>query len=336
MPSACLNEPRARVRLSSGRLIVHGPDPEGSGREVELRQMPLRDLDRVIAIESVQFTSEALGALLRHQIPVTLLSHSGQFLGAFQPAVNHHGFSRLRQFQLQQDAGFTLAMAGRIVSAKIYNQRRVIQRMAANRKLDLSGDLTRMDQMLSAASRCQSIDELRGCEGAASARYFQLWATFLPEAFPFEHRSRRPPHNPVNACISFGSTLLYNEAAAFIHAHGLDPALGLLHSTENGRWSLALDLMEPFRPVLAEALALDLFTHQILNAGHFQPQQGGIYLNQEGRAKFIMQYERRMERQFFAEALGARTTLRQQLEAQATLFKSALDDPARFEPFLMN
>jgi CRISPR-associated protein Cas1 len=336
MPTACLNEPRARVRLSSERLIVHGPDPEGSGRELELRQMPLRDLDRVIAIESVQFTSEALGALLRHEIPVTLLSHSGQFLGAFQPAVNHHGLSRLRQFQLQQDDAFAMQMAGRIVSAKIYNQRRVIQRMAANRQLDLADELTRMDQMLSAISRCQTIDELRGCEGAASARYFQLWATFLPEAFPFERRSRRPPHNPVNACISFGSTLLYNEAAAFIHAHGLDPALGLLHSTENGRWSLALDLMEPFRPVLAEALALDLFTHQILNAGHFEPQQGGIYLNKDGRAKFVMQYERRMERQFYAEAIGSRTTLRQQLEAQATQFKAALDDPAKFEPFLMN
>ena len=329
-------EPRARVRLDSGRLIVNGPDPDGSGREVELRQMPLRDLDRVIAIESVQFTSEALGALLRHQIPITLLSRSGQFLGAFQPAINRHGLSRLRQFQLQKDHTFTMQMAGRIVAAKIYNQRRVIQRMAANRKLDLADDLLRMEQMLAAATRCHSTDELRGCEGAASARYFQLWAAFLPEGFPFERRSRRPLHNAVNACLSFGSTLLYNEAAAFIHAHGLDPALGLLHSKENGRWSLALDLMEPFRPVLAEALALDLFTHQILNASHFEPQQGGIYLNQEGRAKFILQYERRMERQFYGESTGHRTTLRQQLEAQATQFKSALDDTAKFEPFLMN
>lgn len=336
MPTACLNQPRARVHLASERLIVHGPDPDGSGREVELRQIPIRDLDRVIAIESVQFTSESLGALLRADVPITLLSHSGQFLGAFQPATNHHGHSRLRQFQCQQDAAFTLTMAGRIVSAKIYNQRRVIQRMAANRKQDAAGELSRMEQMLAATSRCTSLDELRGCEGAASARYFQLWAGFLPAAFPFGYRSRRPPHNPVNACISFGSTLLYSEAAAFIHAHGLDPALGLLHSTENGRWSLALDLMEPFRPVLAEALALDLFTHQILNDKHFAPQNGGIYLNSEGRAKFFMQYERRMERQFYSEAHGHRTTLRQQLEAQATHFKAALDEPGKFEPFLMN
>ena len=182
----------------------------------------------------------------------------------------------------------------------------------------------------------RSLDELRGFEGAATARYFQAWAAFLPEAFPFERRSTRPPLNPVNACISFGATLLYHEAVAFIHAHGLDPALGLLHTTEDGRWSLALDLIEPFRPVLVEALALDLFSHQMLDAGNFEPREGGIYLNDAGRKKFILQYERRMERQFMSECAGHRTTLRLQLEHQAVLFKAALDAPDRFEPFLMN
>ena len=336
MPTACLNQPRCRVRLESERLIVHGPDPAGGDRTIELRQIPLRDLDRVIAVESTQFTSESIGALLRREIPLTFLDHSGRFLGAFQPAINDHGRSRMSQYRRHSDGPFVLEMAGRIVAAKIYNQRRVIQRMAANRKSDFAGGLLRLEQMLSAASRCGSVDEIRGCEGAASARYFELWAAFLPPDFPFERRSRRPPHNPVNACISFGSTLLYNECAAFLHAHGLDPAPGLLHVTENGRWSLALDLMEPFRPVLTEALALDLFTHQILNASHFEPSHGGIYLNTEGRARFLLQYERRMERQFLSEHVAHRTTLRQQLEAQATMFKSALDVPEKFQPFLMN
>lgn len=131
-------------------------------------------------------------------------------------------------------------------------------------------------------------------------------------------------------------TLLYSEAVAFLHAHGLDPALGLLHATEDGRWSLALDLLEPFRPVLVEALALDLFSHQILNADHFEPRNGGVYLNEPGRKKFILQYERRMERQFLSECVEHRTTLRQQLEQQAVMYKSALEQPDRFEPFLLN
>jgi len=200
----------------------------------------------------------------------------------------------------------------------------------------LKNTLGWLDAIFASLKTSQSIDELRGYEGASTARYFQAWASFLPAQFPFERRSTRPPLNAVNACISFGATLLYAEAVAYIHAHGLDPALGLLHTTENGRWSLALDLIEPFRPVLVEALALDLFSHQILNADHFEPRNGGVYLNEQGRKKFILQYERRMERQFLSECVEHRTTLRQQLEQQAVMYKSALEQPDKFEPFLLN
>lgn len=334
MPTACLNQPRLNVKLSSKVLHVYGPDE--SGRVTLQRQIPIHDLDRVIANESVQFSTDAIVALLRQNIPLTLLSHRGQFLGSFLPATNHHGRSRLLQYQKQQESTFPLELSKKIITAKIYNQRRVIQRMASNRKISFDSELQRLEQMMRQSSRAKCLEELRGCEGAASARYFQIWGRFLPENFPFQFRSRRPPHNPVNACLSFASTLLYHEMAAFLHAHGLDPALGMLHQTENGRWSLALDLMEPFRPVLAEALTLDSFTHQILNDTHFHPHDNGIYLNTEGRRKFLLQYERRMDRQFMSEAVGHRTTLRQQIEAQATMLKAALDEPTKFEPFVMN
>ena len=129
---------------------------------------------------------------------------------------------------------------------------------------------------------------------------------------------------------------MYQETVSAIHARGLDPALGLLHATEDGRWSLALDVMEPFRSVLVEALALDVFTHRILNETHFHPHEGGVYLNDEGRARFVVQYERRMERQFMSEFAGHRTTLRQQLENSAARFKKELETPGSFEAFLMN
>ena len=389
MPTACINQPDCRVHLKSERLEVFGHN-ETTGRDEVLREIPLRDLDRLIVTESVQITSAAMAAVLRAEIPVNYLGWNGQYLGGFLPAVNRHGLARLRQYERTRDAKFGLQMAGRIVTAKVYNQRRVLQRLGAGRRLapepsaddhdpagpicqqpqalngesgggpagtlerrqdaaesrsagqdacptaPLDGTLAWMDGLFASLKMSQTIDELRGYEGAATARYFQAWSGFLPDEFPFERRSTRPPLNPVNACISFGATLLYTEAVAFIHAHGLDPALGLLHATEDGRWSLALDLMEPFRPVLVEALALDLFSHQILNAKHFEPKNGGVYLNEEGRKKFILQYERRMERQFLSESAGHRTALRQQLEEQAVMFKSALEDEARFEPFLMN
>lgn len=351
MPTAVINQSHTRVQLHSERLEVRGRN-EQTDRDECLREIPLRDLDRLIVSESVHISSCALGEILRRGIPIQYFSWNGQFLGQFLPAQNHHGLSRLSQYRQTLDSAFALAIAGRIITAKLYNQRRVLQRLAAGRDPDssspqpeaanaspcpnLQATLKWLDSLFSSLRTSASLDELRGYEGASSARYFQTWATFLPPEFPFERRSTRPPLNAVNACISFGATLIYNEMTAFLHAHGLDPALGLLHSTENGRWSLALDLLEPFRPVLVEALALDLFSHKILNASHFEPKNGGILLNEDGRKKFFLQYERRMERQFLSECAGHRTTLRQQLEAQATQFKSALDRPDAFEPFLIN
>ena len=382
MPTACINQADCHIHLKSERLEVRGRN-EQTQREEVLREIPLRDLDRLVLAESVQITSAAMAAVLRANIPVNYLAWNGQFLGGFLPATNQHGVARLRQYQRTLDPAFALQMAGRIVTAKIYNQRRVLKRLKASRgaaedrptdsgatddsiknkkqkaesrncddgttengKADyettdhrttnLDDTLAWLDGVFAALKQSQTIDELRGYEGASTARYFQAWATLLPAAFPFERRSRRPPLNPVNACISFGATLLYTEAVAYLHAHGLDPALGLLHATEDGRWSLALDLVEPFRPVLVEALALDLFSHDILSAKHFEPRNGGIYLNEEGRKKFFLQYERRMEREFLSEAVGHRTTLRQQLEQQAVQYKAALEAPDKFEPFLMN
>lgn len=359
MPTACVNQPDSRIHLKSERLEVYGRSPE-SGSDTLLREIPIRDLDRLLISESVQITSQALAMLMRNQIPVNILAWNGQLLGGFLPASNAHGLARRRQYQRSLEPDFCLQMAGRIVTAKLYNQRRVLQRLMASRKaapqispaspaspaspgpgpdqktIDVAGALEWLDHLFTSIGKSASIDELRGYEGAATARYFQAWGSFLPMEFPFERRSTRPPLNPVNACISFAATLLYSEAVAFIHSAGLDPAIGLLHTTENGRWSLALDLIEPLRPVLVEALALDLFSHQILNAKHFEARDGGIFLNEEGRKKFFLQYERRLERQFLSESVGHRTTLRQQLENQAIMFKAALEDIGKFEPFLMN
>lgn len=335
MPTACVSRSGCAVRLVSERLQVHGKDSSGS--PAVLREIPIRDLDRLVLLEGTQISSEALAAVLRAEIPVSFLAWNGRCLGAFHPTAPAHGAWRLRQYQASLDPAFCLAVAGRLVAAKIYNQRRVVQRLAANRGSEaVARDLDHLQALLREVYRSGSIEQLRGYEGAAAARYFPAWASFLPEAFPFERRSTRPPLNPVNACISFGATLLYQELVSAIHARGLDPALGLLHATEDGRWSLALDLMEPYRPVLVEALALDLFSHQILNSGHFRPHEGGVYLNEEGRAKFLVQYERRMERQFMSEFAGHRTTLRQQIEDSVLRFKRSLEDPAAFEAFLMN
>lgn len=343
MATACIQTFGSRVSLESEHLVIAVPsDDDNSPRETR-RIIPLRDLDRMVMGEGVSATTPALMEMLRRRIPISFIDGRGEFLGSFQPAAPDHGAARLRHYQCMSEPEFPLTLAKEMITAKIYNQRRVVQRVAANRKAEdkpisaeIPKTLSRLEHMIKLAATSRTLESLRGYEGIAAARYFAAWASLLPKDFSFQRRSTRPPLNPVNAVLSFTSVLIYQEMHSFLHAHGIDAALGLLHTTENGRWSLALDLMEPFRPVVAEALTLDLFSHRMLNHSHFESQKGGTYLNREGRAKLILQYEKRMERQFMNEAVEHRTTLRQQLENQAIKFKSALDDPTKFRAFRMN
>src|SRR3989441_1037120 len=220
MPTACINHPDCRVSLKSERLEVFGRN-EQTQRDEVLREIPIRDLDRLIMVESVQITSHAMAALLRAKIPVNLLGWNGQFLGGFLPAQNAHGLARLRQYRQTLDPAFGLQMAGRIITAKIYNQRRVLQRLKASRdgngeepatdaapsppserseaggegrgevapikiqKSEIQNSLAWLDALFGSLKQSKTVDELRGYEGASTARYFQAWASFLPAEFPF-------------------------------------------------------------------------------------------------------------------------------------------------------
>lgn len=335
MPTAFIQLPYSRIKLHSERLLVLAPAKPGEPDEL-LQQIPLAELDHLTLTEEVQITSQAVGALLRRGVPICYLDDRGQLLGQTLAASSRHAATRLAQYRRSLDPAFSLGVAARLVAAKIYNQRRLLQRAEGNRPRDLTTELNRLDQLAARAETAASLEELRGVEGAATALFYPAWAGFLPEAFPFEHRSRRPPHNAVNACLSYAAVILYSELVAQIHLHGLDPGLGALHSTEDGRWSLALDLMEPFRPAAVEAATLRVFSLGVLDAKDFEPHEGGVYLSLAGRRKFVLQYQRRLEREFLNEHTGQRTTLRQQFATTVVSYKTALDEPDRFQPFRLN
>jgi len=273
---------------------------------------------------------------MRRNIPLHYLDGLGHPLADCLPAAPPAADTRLRQYQLALEPDFGLQIARALVQTKVFNQHRVVQRLEANHALGLGPDLQTLADYQQHALAADDLGSLRGIEGASTALYFRLWSRFLPEPFPFERRSARPPHNPVNACISFGATLVYQELRADLHVAGLDAALGFFHQNTDDRYSLALDLMEPFRPAIAEALTLRLFNLGLLKAGDFEPSHGGIYLNASGRKTFLQQYEQRLTREFTSEHAGHRTTLRQQLRDAAANLKAALADPQQFHPFRLN
>lgn len=246
------------------------------------------------------------------------------------------GASRLLQYQLVSNPVASLAVAAKLIQAKIANGRRLLQRLDANHhRLDATA-LGALEARERDAVSASDLASLRGSEGSAAALYFASWAQFFPVEFPFVQRSTRPPCNPVNACLSYLSALVYGELLTACVTRGLDPALGCLHQSEDGRWSLPLDLMEPFRPALTEALTLRLFSHRILQQRHFEAREGGVWLNPDGRRTLIQHYEQRVQREFLSEHAGCRTTLRQQLQHAAVQFKLALAQSETYAPFRVN
>jgi len=336
MPSVYLTTPGARASIVSERLRVESPHPETG--ETQMRDIPLHDVEQVLVAECCSITVPSLADCARRDIPVVLTSTNQRVLAMSLPPAPH---STVRQSQYRRslEEDFLLALAVPCVEAKIRNQRRVLQRLGTNRPEHegLGRMLDRLQALADEGLRARSRDTLRGYEGTAAGAYFECYGAFFPDECPFERRSRRPPLNPPNAILSYAYTLLVAEAEACLHGLGLDPAIGFYHEPADRRPSLALDLIEPFRAPVADAMALDLISHRTLRTGRdFEHAQGGIYLSREGRRRFHVAYERRMEREFTSEQHGERTSLRRELLNQCRGAKRAFLEGEPYEPFLMN
>jgi len=334
MPVVYLTTPGTHASLISERLHIEYPDSQPA---LAARDIPLHDVDHIVLDTRTSITPAVMGECLQRAIPIVIVGGHHQVIGVCQ-APSLHGSIRLAHYQIMTDAGFGLAIASTLIEAKIANSRRMLQRLAANRQIAApAAALATMENAATTALSATSLDAIRGCEGTAASRYFDALAAFFPTDAPFERRSRRPPHNAANALLSFGYTLLTAEISTGLHASGLDPALGFLHEPDDGRPSLALDLIEPLRAPIADALALDLLNHLTVRPEeHFEPKDGGIYLNRDGRRRFYVGYERRMERPFTSEQSGERTTLRREIQRQIHSMKRAIREREPFEPFLMN
>lgn len=335
MSTAYVETDYAWVRLHAERLRVYSPKDDDPSDDL-LQEIPLLNLERLCLREHVQITTEALCALLRRGIPVHYLDWKGDCLGATLPPPREESATRLRQYERVRDPAFVLQQASLLIEAKIRNQLRLLQRLNANHQKASASDIGELSRLAAVAAKPSDLSSLLGIEGAAASLHYRLWACFLPPEFPFERRSTRPPANAVNACISFAATLLYHDFVAVLHLRGLDPGLGFLHATQDGRWSLALDLMEPFRPALCDALTLRLLSHRIIQPDEFEPHNGGTYLAESGRRDLIAHYERRLDRSFFSEPIGHRTTLRQAFVDQAVNLKAAIKGEGEFKPFRLN
>lgn len=331
MPSLVLTSDTLSVRLQSRRLEVLRHNHTKRDAVTTRTEVPLFDLDRVVIIGQPSVTIPVLTELMDLGIPCFFLTAHGRWRGALCPDRNLNAARRIRQYEQATEPAFGLLVARRLVYAKIRNSRRVLQRLAANRELTDTPEheavCDELKQLTQCASEAETLGELRGFEGLAAARYFRRLGAFFPESAPFHERSRRPPRDAANALLSWTYTLLLGEVEGAIRCHGLDAAVGVLHEDTLNTPSLALDLIEPLRPAIADLLVLGILNHSILRPEHFEyhAEDGGTYLTEEARKPFFIAYEQAMTRRFVPEKGGEHTDFRQVIGTQVCVYLRALE-----------
>ncbi len=325
MPTLYLREQGAVLRKVGERLVVT------KGEEV-LEDVPIIHVDQVVVMGNVQLTTPAVALLLRKEVDVVFLSSRGRFRGRL--VTTGSKFARLRHAQLRMldEEKAVLAVARELVAAKLINQAHLLERLGARRAArEIERDVRK-------ARRASSLDGLRGHEGAAGARYFAALRRLIPSEWGFVKRTYHPPPDPVNALLSLGYTLLLKDAVAAAQLVGLDPYLGFFHALDYGRPSLALDLIEPFRP-LVDGLVLGWIVERKVSPRDFRParrEDGAVLLDDEARTRYFRAYERQMESRVVCPPTGERTSCRRCLELQARqLAQVVMGRRTRFQAFRM-
>ena len=300
--------PGAVVGLRSGQLVV-------STKSDTLGKFPIEQVHAVYLYGAIQLTAQASIGLLERNIDVAYFSPAGRFLGLLRGLPASGVDARLGQYRLFGEPGMRLVLAKEIIRAKIHNQRVLLQRNGEASEADLA----KLARLRDSTSEAGDANELLGIEGAAAALYFGSFSTMLGEALPFafDKRNRRPPRDPVNALLSMGYSMLSKELAGVCHAVGLDPFLGFYHQPRYGRPALALDLMEEFRPLIADSVAISLVNRGEVRRSDFIHGASGVFLNEQGRRAFWESWFRRMDTEVSHPVFGYKMSYRRMLEVQA-------------------
>ena len=323
-----VQNPRAYIGRRGGELTV-------SLEKETLTRHPLEQLQAVYVYGAVQMSTQSLQGCLERSIPVAYFSPAGRFLGMTSGLPTSGTDARQGQYRLYGEPGLRARLASRILSAKIHNQRVMLMRNGEAPKAVLSKLADLRDQ---AGSGDYSLESLRGIEGSAAALYFEHFGTMLKgtafENFDFQGRNRRPPKDPVNALLSQGYSILAKELTGICHAVGLDPFLGFLHQPRYGRPALALDLMEEFRPIIVDSVAISLLNRREMDVGDFMRTTRGTFMSDEGRRQFWRAWFRRVDTEVSHPEFGYKMSYRRMLDVQARqLWRFCRGEATDYRPF---
>jgi CRISPR-associated protein Cas1 len=264
--------------------------------ETEMIRVPLHNLEGVVTFGYTGASPALMGACAKRGVPISFMTRYGRFLARTEGAVKGNVLLRRDQYRAADDETRSLKIAINMISGKLFNSRWVIERVTRDHAMrvdveKLKNVSTSLRQTVDIVQTAQSLDKLRGYEGEAAQLYFSVFDDMIlqqEDDFKFEKRNRRPPLDNVNAMLSFVYSLLTGDATAALETVGLDPYVGFLHRDRPGRVSLALDLIEELRSVVADRVVLSLINKREVNKNGFKKQENGAVTMDDSTRKTML------------------------------------------------
>ncbi|HBY79553.1 MAG TPA: type I-D CRISPR-associated endonuclease Cas1, partial [Cyanobacteria bacterium UBA11148] len=282
----------------------------------------------------------AIAELLERKIPLTFLTETGKYLGKLEPEMTKNIFIRAAQWKVAGESPQAVHMVQGFVRGKLKNYRTILYRNQRKYpELDLQGAITHLENAIAPIDTTNTINSLRGLEGAGSAAYFGAFNQLIrTEGFSFETRNRRPPTDPVNSLLSFGYSLLRHDIQSAVNIVGFDPYLGYLHCQHYGRPGLALDLMEEFRPLIVDSIVLQAINVRTITLADFtiEPLSNAVFLSKEARREFLKLYAQKKQSEFKHPVLGRKCSYQEAFEIQARLLgKYLMGEIEKYPPLIV-
>lgn len=271
-------------------------------------QLPIHTIGDVVCFGDVLCSPFLLGFCAERDISVSFLSEHGKFMASVRGPVSGNVLLRRQQYRMADDLRASADIARNCVRGKLANSRVVMNRIVRDHRTKIDTDAIKgasrtIDRLIDQLDSAEDTDTIRGIEGLGAAEYFAVFDHLIvdqKDSFKFKDRNRRPPLDPVNALLSFLYTLVTHDIRSAIETVGLDPAVGFLHRDRPGRPSLALDMIEEFRPAIADRIALALINRrQITSKGFTTASNGAVVMDDETRKTVLVEYQNRKHDEIF-------------------------------------
>ncbi|BAZ11479.1 hypothetical protein NIES4071_33050 [Calothrix sp. NIES-4071] len=302
--------------------------------------IPLLKIEGVVVMGRSSISPAAIIELINNKIPLTFLTNNGKYIARLEPEMSKNIFLRSAQWKAAGESVQAIHAAKGFVRGKLKNYRNSLLKTKRNYPdIDTSRGIAQIETSLLSLEKATSIDSIRGCEGAGSAAYFSCFDEFIRvDNFSFNNRNRRPPTDPVNSLLSLGYSLLRHDIQGALNIVGFDPYLGYLHTERYGRPSLALDLMEEFRPLVVDSLVLGVINLKMFKPSDFitEPVSNAVSLTKEKLHEFLKLYQEKKQAKFTHPVLGIKKTYQEAFETQARLLgKYLMGETDKYPPLVL-